>query len=250
MFHLAGYFQDVDQGAVFQAITAMGDQALNTSGDDITVPSDLAFLSGAALVTVATTYTRSQIQSPSLRQLANIDLTGYTNADDFNQPQNINDWFDNPMSLDAEEDLQFFTDTDHGSAIEIQGFVWLSDGAITPARGAQFTIRATAAITLVQGVWTNGNLTFQTTLPAGNYDVVGMRAEGANLQAARLVFIGGAYRPGVPADVTAAGTSLERFRSGNAGIFGSFNQNAQPTLDAVGITDSAQTVFLDLIKTS
>lgn len=250
MLHLAGYFEDVDQGAVFQAITAMADQALNTEDDDITVPSDLPFLAGAALLSAATTLTRAQIQSPSLRQLANFDISKLVNADDFADPIAIDYFPANPMRLDPEEDIQFFVDSDHAAAIEIQGFVWLTDGPVTPVGGEQFTVRLTSGITIVQGVWTNGNLTFGTTLPAGTYDVVGFRAIGTNLQAARLVFIGMPWRPGVPADNALGDSGFEPLRHGNSGVLGSFKQTALPSVDAVGITDTTQQYFIDLIKTS
>lgn len=250
MFHLAGFFEDVDQANVLSAIAAMPDQSLNTSGDNLTVPADLPFLSGAALLTAATTFTSAQIRTPSLRTLANYDLSAYTGADDFANPPNIDYFMGNPKRLVGTEDMQFLTDTDHAAAIEIQGFVWLSDGPITPVTGEQFTVRCTSAITLAQGVWTNGNLTFTQDLPAGTYDVVGMKSIGANLQASRLVFIGGKYRPGVPGCADNADPGETLFRNGRSGVFGSFNQNALPSVDCVGITDTAQTHFLDLIKTS
>lgn len=248
MLHLAGFFEDVDQANILQAITAMPDQALNTSGDDLTVPVDLAFLAGTALLTAATTFTSAQIRAPSLQQLGYQDLSKVVLADNFANPIALDFYAQNPRALAGNEDLQFFTDTDHAAAIEIQGFVYLSDGPVTPVKGDQFTVRCTGAATLAQGVWTNTNLTFTQTLPVGRYQIVGMRALGANLQAARLVFVGGGYRPGVPGVVAAGDEGFMPLRNGNSGVLGEFSSTALPSLDAVGITDTAQTVFLDLVK--
>lgn len=250
MFHLVGYFEDVDQDNILQPITAMADQALNISGDDVTVPPDLNFVGGVALLTAATTLTSAQLRAPSLQTLSNYDISALINADDFADPIAMNYFMQNPIQLDGNEDLQFFTDTDDAAAIEIQGFVYLSDGPVTPVSGNQFTIRCTATISLAQGVWTFGALAFSQTLPVGIYDVVGMRALGANLQAARLVLIGETYRPGVPAVNSAGDSDFMPLRHGNSGVFGRFDSRALPNLEAVGITDSAQTIFLDLIQVS
>jgi len=145
--------------------------------------------------------------------------------------------------------MTFNTNTDHAAAIEIYGFAWLADTPPSRVNGEIFSVRATAAITLADGVWTNGNLTFSQDLPFGQYDVVGMRAESANLIAARLVFPGGRWRPGVPGANAPADVDAPQFRYGASGVLGSFNSNAPPTLDAIGVTDTAETVILDLIKT-
>jgi hypothetical protein len=75
-----------------------------------------------------------------------------------------------------------------------------------------------------------------------------MRARGTNLVAARLVFPGGRWRPGVPAVNGIGDADFEPLRHGMSGVLGSFDSNQPPTLDALGVTDSAQTIFLDLIK--
>lgn len=248
MLHLAGFFEDVDQANILQAINAMADQSLNTSGDDLTVPVDLAFLAGTALLTAATTFTSAQIRAPSLQTLGYQDIARVVPADNFANPVAVNYYADNPRPLAGNEDLQFFTDTDHAAAIEIQGFVWLSDGPVTPVKGEQFTVRATSASTLVQGTWVNSNLTFTQTLPVGRYQIVGMRAQGANLQAARLSFVGGGYRPGVPGVTSTGDEGFTALRNGNSGVLGEFSSTALPSVDCVGITDTAQTIFLDLVK--
>ena len=38
MFHLVGYFEDVDQAAALAPIAAMNDQALFAQGDNVRVP--------------------------------------------------------------------------------------------------------------------------------------------------------------------------------------------------------------------
>ena len=249
MLHLTGWFQDVDQGAAAADINAIPDETLFTSGDIIRVPPEVSNLVGITGLTAATTFTSAQLQSPSLRTLANKDVIPFGRAATFTAPPPIN-WFgNNPLKLMGDESLAFQTNTDHGSAIEIYGFAWLSDGAIAPISGEIFTVRCTAAITLADGTWTNGNLTFTQDLPFGDYAVVGMRAESANIIAARLVFPGGRWRPGVPGGNASGDNDFLPLRAGNSGVLGTFNSNSPPSVDAIGVTDSAETIFLDLIKT-
>lgn len=246
--HLAGWFEDVDQAAAAADIAAMPDVTLFSENDIIRVPSEVSMLAGAAWLSAATTFVRAQLQSPSLRTLANFDILPVARTATFPNPPSLAWMGANPMSLAADESLTMNSNSDHAAAIEIYGFVWLVDAPLVPVVGQIFSVRATAAITIVDGIWTNGNLTFTQDLPFGTYDVVGMRAEGANLIAARLVFPGGRWRPGVPGANAPADVDAPQFRYGKSGVIGQFNSNTPPTLDAVGITDTAQTVILDLIK--
>lgn len=247
--HLAGWYQSVDQGAAAADIDAMADETLFASGDIVRVPGGVSNLAGAAYVSAASTFTTAQVQAPSLRSLANFDaLPANITATPANPP--ALSWMgSNPLSLTADESMTFNTNTDNGGAVGIYGFVWLSDGALPPANGEILSVRATAAITLAAGVWTNGNLTFGQDLPYGDYDVVGMRVQSTNLIAARLVFPGGRWRPGALAANTASDVDSTHFRHGASGVLGSFNTNSPPSLDAVGVSDSAEVVILDLIKT-
>lgn len=248
MLHLAGFYESVDQGAALLAIAAMNDQVLNISGDDIRVPAGMNFIVGAGVLTAATTLSAAQLQAPSLRDLVYPDLAPLVKADDFADPIAL-PWFpQTPIELVPSENLQFWTNTDNTGAVAIQSLVWFADGALTPVNGKMITVRCTAAITLAAGTWVNGGLTFTQTLPYGDYQVVGMRAQGTNLQAARLVYPGGIWRPGVPAVNAIGDSGFPALRMGAGGALGVFNTNVPPSLDALGHTDTAQTIHLDLIK--
>jgi len=242
------WYQSVDQGGAAADLNVVPDETLFTSGDIIRVPNEISNAIGAVALSGATTVTSAQLQAPSLRTLANLDIEPFINAIVFGSPPQV-DWFGaNPVALIGNESLTFNTNTDHGSATGIYGLVWLSDGPAVPVSGESFTVRLTASISLSVGLWVNGNLTFTQDLPFGQYDVVGMRARGTNLVAARLVFPGGRWRPGVPAVNGIGDADFEPLRHGMSGVLGSFDSNQPPTLYALGVTDSAQTIFLDLIK--
>lgn len=249
MQHLVGWFQDVDQAAAAADIDVIPDETLFAQGDIIRVPPEMSMLQALAFVSACTTFTSAQLQAPSLRTLADFDILPANRTATPANPPAIAHLGVNPMSLTGDESLTFNTNTDHAAAIEIYGLLWLADVAPAPVGGEIFSVRATAAITLVDGIWTNGDLVFTQDLPFGQYDVVGLRVESANLVAARLVFPGGRWRPGVLGANAPADVDVPWFRYGASGVLGSFNSNSPPSIDAVGVTDVAETVILDLIKT-
>lgn len=251
MFHLCGWYESLDAAGVLTNIAAMSDQSLHTDGDYIQVPKELPNLSGyACLINDSSVVPQAQIQSPSLRTLANLDVEPIVEALTFGaEPQFVN-LAKVPQALTPGEDLEFLVLQNPSSAVGNYGLIWLSDGKMQPITGEVFTVRCTTSISLSAGTWVNGNITFSQTLPNGTYQVVGMRARGTNLVAARLVFKGAAWRPGVPAINSVSDRGNWHMRQGDLTVFGSFEQTNPPSVDALGVTDSSQTIFLDLIKTA
>ena len=250
MFHLAAYYASAITTGGLTKIAAVADQALRTDGNDLVVPAGVSNLVGEAALSAATTVVQGQVSSPSLRQLANQDVLPIVAGVVFGSNPAVQAHFNLPRALKANESLNFAVDDTDAAAAAKYGLVWLADGALPQVTGNVFSVRATGAATLAAGSWVNTALTFDSTLPAGTYNVVGMRAVGTNLVAARLSFVGGAFRPGVPA-VNAAGDREFRYaRYGAMGSFGIFDVNQPPTMDCLGVTDTTQVVELDLIKVS
>lgn len=253
MFHLTGWYESIDQAGAYAALAAIQDPAINTSGDDIRISAELPFICGAAGLTAATVLTAAQLRSPSLRTLNNLEIRPLINALVFADPPQPMMFPRNPRAMTPAEDLQCWIDANPGSAEGQYGLTWMCDGPIAPVNGEIFTVGASAAISQAAGTWVNGNITFGQQLPSGSYHVVGMRAEAANLVAARLVFPGGganAWRPGVPACVAIGTKDADYFRFGQMGVFGTFDQDNPPTLDVLGVTNTAQVLTFDLIKTA
>lgn len=254
MFHLAAWYQSIDPSGAYAAIDAIQDAAINTNGDNIRVSAALPNIAGASVLTAANVLTAAQLRSPSLRLLNNLFIRPLVNAVTYDDPPQPMMFPRNPRSVQPAEDVQCWIDSTPNSGAEAHyGLVWFSSGAIAQQNGAMFTVGASSGVSLAAGTWVNGNITFDQVLPSGNYQVVGMRAEGTNLVAARLVFPGdGAqgWRPGVPACNAATDLDPMYFRYGGMGIYGVFDQDNPPTIDCLGISDSAQTLTFDLIKVS
>jgi hypothetical protein len=91
-------------------------------------------------------------------------------------------------------------------------------------------------------------VTFGQTLPSGTFQCVGFRAWGANACAARIFFKGQTWRPGVLCENSEDNNEFGDFRFGGMGVLGQFTNLVPPSIDVMGITDTAQVFYLDLIK--
>ena len=248
MFHLAAWYESIDPGGVLTPITSVVDQSVFTSGDDIRVPTQMPNIVGQAALANDASAAAAQIQSPSLRAMVNLDIEPVIAAAVFGSPPEGLFHPQAPIAVVSDEPVNFALNSDPAAGADHYGLIWFGDGPQQPVPGNIFSVRATSALALAAGVWINGTLTFSQTLPLGRYTIVGMRARGTNLVAARLVFVGGAFRPGVPAVNALGDLDPKVFRYGRHGTFGVFHSNTPPTVDGLGITDTAQSYVFDLLQ--
>lgn len=249
MLHLAAYYKSVDPAAVTTLISAVPDQSIFTQGNDVRVPKGMGNLLAEAALSAATTPLFGEVQSPSLRTLANQDIGVVAAAAKFGSQDQIQRHFENPRALQEAESVNFGINATGGAAADNYGLIWLGDGPIKETNGKIFTVRATGTAALAAGKWVNTPVAFQTVLPAGTFQVVGFRAQGPNLIAGRIVFVGAPYRPGVPAETANTNNYFPWTRNGKLGVLGQFDVDQPPTIDCLGATDAAQVFLFDLIQT-
>jgi len=242
---LVAFDENYGAAATLDAMTAVADPHVRVSGDDVWIPDALPFLAG--YIAMAATLTAARIESPTLRTLTPIDVAPLDLAAEPSTPAAYIDLKSNPKLIGAGEALNFKATV--SAAARALGLAVLCDGPIAPVVGEIFTIKATAAATLVANAWTNAALTFAQSLPHGRYQVVGMRAQSAGLIAARLVFPGYAWRPGCIGADAYSDLVHEAFRGGKLGVWGEFEHDVPPTADFLSISaDTTEEVWLDLIK--
>lgn len=249
MFHTVAYHGAVTASGTLAALTPVTDPTVTINGNHILVPDKYNQVLGAAVLDTSSSVTRAQLQSPSLREMFFPEVRNVVAAGSWEQyfMNTLNS--DSPLPVKTNEGLDFYQNGGGASSTQF-GLVWLSDGAVTPVKGSIFTMYATAAITPSSTEWVNGALTFDQTLPVGNYQVVGMKvAAGAAGGAGRLVFVGASAitRPGVPCHQYTNQSIEFGFRYGAAGTFGTFNSLTPPSLDLLGGTGAAQEIWLDLM---
>jgi len=257
MFTLVGFY-DATTHAALAAVDAIDDPHMRVSGNDIYVP-ELNRIMGA--LAAGADMTECRLQSPSLRRMANQRIApvgkqalplvrSVAAVDDVGDDANLlyHDFRVNPRVLDIAESLNAYAANGGDTAEWI--LAWLMDKIEPLPAGTMFSIEATTNPTGVLGNWVNDALTFSQTLPAGRYAVVGMRVEDTAVVAARLVFVGLPWRPGV---IGVSGTDLgdiKAFRFGGTGSWGEFEHDAPPTVDTLANAAGAITpeVILDLVQ--
>lgn len=243
VFHTAGFYK-ADQNATLLPIQPIADDCVTWYGDDLTVPELNNLL---AFLLFGLTPTQAQIQAPSLRRIFQEDIDRMIatvtceNADEY-----IIDLKEQPLILDVAEKLNVLAKYGAGACYAL---LWLGDGAIIPVSGEIHTIRGELEVTTTAAIWENCALTLKQTLPAGRYQVVGARAYGTNMLAARLIFTGHPWRPGIPAGVNYSSVDCKRFRKGRFGAFGEFEFDQPPQVEVLSsAATSTPEIFLDLIQ--
>ena len=248
MFTTVAYSKAQDYG-VEGLITPVADPHVRVEADNVIVPV-LKFIAGHLLQ--GEYVTRGRIESPSLRGLVNPDIEVLDRAAKPSDPSKYHDNATMPIELVESEALNIRMKNDYTTlTIRQNAIVLLSDGPITPVTGKITTVRAeSTSLALTAYTWTNGALTFSQTLPAGTYQIVGMRAKATNLVAARCVIPGYVWRPGCVAVQAVSHIGHSAFRHGRLGVWGSFPHTQPPTIDFLNTATETVTpeVFLDLIK--
>ncbi len=246
MFTVVAWSASVDQAAL-AAIAAVADPHVRINGNDVIVPTEIANLVGAYANGV--NITRAQLVSPSLRRLLNPEIAPVDISALPTTPFRFWDLRDDMIKLDGEEALDAFTSENGAGATRMNVLAWLADKKIEPVSGDVRTVRVSATTTLVAFVWTNGAITFDQSLPAGRYQLVGARFNSAGLIAYRCVIPGYEWRPGGIGVTVDSGAEGNIFRQGNFGVWGEFAHNTPPTIDFLSATaDTSETGELDLIK--
>jgi len=246
MFSLVAWSAAVDQVAL-AAIAAVPDPHVRVNGVDIIVPSAIPNLVG--VYGNGVNLTRLQLASPSLRRFLNLESSPIDISALPQTPFRFTDLRADPILLDGEEALDALTAENGAGATRMNAMAWLADGPIDVIDGDVRTVRVTATQTLVAFNWTNGALTFDQQLPAGEYMIVGGRMASAGLIGWRCVLPGNPWRPGGIGVANDGGAEGTIFRVGNFGAWGSFRHNTPPTIDFLSATaDSSETGHLDLIK--
>lgn len=246
--HVVGYETSGSEAAL-TAITPIPDGIVQITGNDILVPPTVNnVIIAAAMINSATATLRAQLSAPSLRATVPVDLSPIVNGLVFGSLPRIIPFVNSPLPLVVAEPLDLLIQ--NGAAVMNRGFVTFADSSPKPTTGKVYSVRFTLSITLATATWANGSITFSTTLPAGNYQLVGSRVWSANSVYHRYFFKGSFFRPGAPCLNAEDNNEWPLFRVGNLGVWDQFNNVTPPSVDVMGITDTAEVGFMDLIKVS
>lgn len=250
MFSIVAFSANANENSVLTNLSAVADPIATTNGNYVYVPNITPNLFGV-YAAVGASGTAAQVLSPSIRNFAPYDVHPFDLAIDPVDHRAVRLFEASPIKLVPAEGLEAKTNNTSGSSEQHAVIAFLCDAPLAPVTGQVFTVKCTASITGAKNAWTNGALTFTSSLPAGQYNVVGMSIVGDDIIAGRLVFVGGGSRPGAIATDTDGVIESSKFRFGQLGVWGTFDFRTPPSLDII-ISDAStsQTVYLDLIKAS
>lgn len=247
MFHVSAYFNSATGALTLGDIPAVTDGWLTVQNSHFIYPRDLKLLGAAALSVNAT---RAQLNAPHWRFVSQPEITpiftSWSADTAFGMPM-----FEPPfLTIPKIDEIQFLGSQSSAATGGYAGFVWAGDGMKNVPQGDIYPTRATASVAGATGTWARGNMTFDQSLPAGRFAVVGMDVIGAACQVARLRFQDYTMLPGVPVRSGATGYVRTQFRYGGMGELGQFENTAQPTLEIFSLegTAATQTIILDLVK--
>lgn len=249
MFHtLAFYTNDLAINASLVALGTVTDQIIPVQNNRYqTVEDWTAF---AAYVGIPDC-TAARINAPSLRRISLPYISPMSlTALPANVPPLIM-YGDFGPRLERTEELTIEASRGNVAAADAYALLWVRARQKMATPGPIITVQLTTSITIAEGVWTAGNITLTQTLPAGRYEIVGMDAFGTNLLAARVIFPGGGYRPGVLAQGAQGEWNQMDSRFGRMGAFGTFDSFAQPLVECFGVgAGTSQIIYWDLVKVS
>jgi len=242
MFHICAYSALAAQN-VETDLTPVTDTILPIFNGHF-FPQDQPQLLFAAAM--ATSISRARIQTPTLNQITNPFIRGVMGGLVPTSPAQIANYGNNPLPLKAREEIiSFGTQTGVGS-LRTTVLLGLLFSQNPIAVGNQYTIRGTSTTAAVANVWTTLAITFQNQLPQGNYAVTGLQHQSANGQAARIIFLGGYYRPGSMSLAALTDYGHPLFRMGALGQWGTFRDNIMPNIEVLcNAADAAHEIYLD-----
>lgn len=245
MFHLGAFYKASAGGLTDEDTPAVSDQVFTISNNHF-IPPVPVWLKMAVLVGAQAQ--RLKISSPKLRALAQLQFPRAAVGVSAVTAGQFNDCSVMPVKLNPIDELSALVTTTVGASNNIVG-VWLDDGNTQHPRGEPYWIHGQSTFTSVAAQWSNGSITFDQTLPAGRYSIIGMDVVAATTSFARLIFPTGGWRPGVTVRTAVGGNMPDFFQNGYMGEFGQFASVAQPLLEVFSTTGvSLFDVYLQLLK--
>jgi hypothetical protein len=248
MFHLLAYSA---------SIAANTETDLTPVQDDIVPIQNGHFLPQSGMnvlfaTGMATDISKLRIVTPTLRQVTTPFIRPLIPALIGGTLRFVDNYLRNPIYLQALEEVSLLGTQTGGGAEQTTALLAISPAppAVSTA-GAVYRMRGTGATTVTAHGWTTCPITWNDSLPAGVYSVIGLTAIGVTCQAARLIFQGQVWRPGVLGIHAVTDIEDSLMKDGRLGEFGRFTQTALPQVQFLcNAADTAQEVYLDIIRQS
>lgn len=245
MFHLATNFGNLGNTAN-TAINALNDDVLSINNNNHVPDSPLQcyaeFGMGDELL-------RARDTTPSIAQLMNSYVPIHNEA----QPTTL-EWPSwnpsNPKLRKPGEGISYTVSNSGAGPTDTYIFQWLYESFAPAPSGQVYTMRGTSTIASVANTWTTlTTVTWEPSLPAGTYSVIGAHVTGVTEIAFSFIFPGQRWRPGGLAGATEGNPTWERQRRGGLGEWGRFSLQTFPIPRVLnGGAVAAHTIYLDVVR--
>jgi len=253
--HLAAFKKSIDSAVLVSLDTIVDDVLTRPAADRFQVPPDYNSIAWAAALGV--NVTRAQIVSPTLEvKRMSLDIIPHERGGiifSLESPRVLVPKVD--LVLTPTENFQIFGSEDGAGATVVAALVALKAPGALPAMpsGDIRLVRATAAVTLVVDTWTTLTPVFEKDLEPGTYVLVGFIPQSTNLIAARVMFPGGTYRPGVPGAAGANAVALDHGADFYDKLMwyamGTFTHVSPPQFQFLStVADTSEVIILYVIK--
>lgn len=203
-----------------------------------------------AFVGMAATLPRFRLITPTLRQVTTPFMSPLETALTPATRPGVCDLRGYPLMARALEEIQVNAQQTSGGAARANALAAYSIGALTPApAGQMYTMRGVSTTAAVANTWTLCTVTWNDTLPAGVYSVVGGQGFGTSNYAFRVIFEDSRWRGGGICLATENLIGSPVFVKGGLGEWGRFNSNRMPGVEILCNGTTASHVFyLDIVR--
>lgn len=245
MFHLAAYSTEQTNDTTVN-LQALVDGRLNVNGTAfrLGMPMDIrsVLLAGADVI-------RGRILTPRLRPISEPYIVPVHTALLPTVDTRIMDLRNNPLRVDASEDIDIESTVDGAAPARVTAALWLYQQFTPAPSGEIITLRMTSTTTAVPFAWTQLTVTNDFQLPQGRYAVVGGSYFAINAIAFRVLFEGQFLTPGGIGSTIAVQRPWAAQLNGGLGKWGEFDTVTIPNISILnGAADVDHTIYLQVVR--
>lgn len=163
---------------------------------------------------------------------------------------NVIDLRQNPLRLRAVEEIQMLnTLGTNASNIPFVNLLCMGSNLDIVPRGDVLTLHGVSTTAAVSLAWTSINITFDNTLPAGLYAIVGAQVQSTNALAHRFIFKDQFWRPGFLSINSFGNRTAFDYYRGGMGKLGEFTTVTYPIMQVLcNGADAAHDVTWEIVR--
>lgn len=155
----------------------------------------------------------------------------------------------NPFKLNAVEEVSLQANLGGAGSLPNVAVLFAGTSLDMVPAGDIYSLHGTSTTAAVPMQWTPINITWDQTIPAGNYTMIASQQQSTNAIAHRWVFKTAVMRPGFLSVTAIPNISEPSWYYGGWGILGTFNTYTYPQMEVLcNVADTAHDCVMNIIK--